>query len=303
MSVNYVGGQKQFNHAEFDASGNPLASQSGRWTASNPVVASIDQTGLATWLGSGEVDILFVVGDFRHAGSIHEVVLAQEPAFLTMTPSTVTVYPGSLARVTVVATDINHNVLDPFTYDSIVSSDPSFDLIDIDGQSFMVLGITIGGGNATIIAGSVSQQVNVDVVASPAGMSQTDADARYRQLSVIIPDSQVSKVATVDHGTLVTGTPTITWAFNARAQSQKLSQNTVTTLTGIPVGEFLYVDLFTGAGGFTHHFTVSGLPALDWDNGNVEPDLTLSSNSRDSFMFYNEGARTVAARTYHNIPE
>lgn len=299
----YVGDEQQFYHHELDPAGGALTSQAGVWGVSNSAVASITSGGLASWLAPGQTDIIYTVDGAQKAGFFNAVVHSAIPAHLTMSPATVHVYPQSLARVTVTATDAALNPIADFAYDSVVTSDSSVaTIVALTPTDFLVLGIATGGCSVTVFAGPISAQINVDVLSvAGGGISQADADARYRLLAVTIPDSQITRATEVDLGDIATDV-TRAWTLASRNIRQRLTGNVVTTLTGIPVGEFFFVTVENG-GAWTHHFAVGGgLPVLVWDNDNDEPVMSVGPDFEDDYLFYNEGSRVKGSRTWLNIP-
>lgn len=307
MSVYYVGFTTQFAHSELDTQGNAIPQQAGRWSVTNPAVAEITSDGLASWLAPGETEVMFTIADYRRSGAIHAVVHSAIPVTLTLAPSTITVYPGSLSLVTVTAHDSLGHLIPDLDLDSVVSSDETAariiqidKLATNDAPQFLVVGIAEGGATVTAVSGPVSAQANVDVLAPLQGISEADADLRYLAIGATIPDSRVTKTPRVDKGD-VSGAVARVWLITQRAQRQRMVGNTVTTISGIPEGEFFFVDVEQDSVGFhTHAFVFSGLPPVEWDD-EIVPTQTENPNTSDSYMFQHVGARLFASRTYFNV--
>lgn len=306
MSTYYVGGQTQFTHTEYDALGATLAPQAGVWHSSNLSVATIDSTGLASWLAAGETELSYVLGDYRRAALFHAVVHPLVPAALSAAPSSVNVYPEGVAQVQITAADSGGHPITDFAIDSVVSSDPTVATAIILGpRSYLALGIALGSAQITVFSGPISAAFTVNVNAPPGGLSLGDADARYRQLGVVIPDSQISKVVAVEHvgsGSGISGTLAIAWTLATRAHHILLSGDLVVTVSALAVGDFTHFDVEQDAtGGHTFTLALSGLPPLVDDNG-VVPTVTVTPSKQDSFLLYNQGARVIFGRTWQNVP-
>lgn len=304
-----VGTHTQFSHSEVDPQGNAIPPQAGSWSVSNPAVASITIDGLASWNAPGQTLVLYVIQAYQKFGALQATVHAASVVSLTASPATVTLYPGSLARITIHAFDVHGNPVLDFDLTSMVSSDYSvadiiqIDRVGLDAPQFLVVGVSPGTCQVTAFVGTASVALNADVlnIGIPTGLSQAEADARYRQLGVVIPDSEVSKVPRVDKPD-ASGAVTYTWLRTERAMHFKLVGDLTATIVGLPVGEFMYFDVDTGAGGHALSFVPGGgLPVIEPDD-NVVPVISQGANLQDSFMLYHEGPRLALSRTWKGIP-
>jgi len=281
--THYVGGSTQFAHSDFDPLGNPLAAQSGTWSVSNPVVASIDQTGLASWLAPGTVDVLFLIMPSRKVGALHEVVQSAIPATLTATPSSITVTPGDVQFVEMTAHDSLAVLITDLVVDSAVSSNDGIaTVLMLTATSFLVLGVAVGSCSITVSAGVATATVAVSVV------------------PILITDAQVTKTPTVALGD-VSGAVPLTWTLASRAKSMRLVGNTISMLGDFPVGEFAHVDVVQDdVGGWAHEFTYTGPALFEWNN-NLAPTQSPGPARQDSYVFYRYSTRVVGSRTWFNI--
>lgn len=295
----YVGGTQQFTHVEQDSDGNILASQPGKWASTNEAVATIDQTGLATWRGAGATELTYVIADYRRAAILHVVVHAAIPATLIASPPTVTLNEGSIAKVTLTATDIDGNPTTDFEIDNVVSSDPTAaEALIIGPQEYLVLGKLPGGCQITVFSGAISAAFNVDVLAL---ITQPEADARYRQLSVIVPASDVAKDIPIEHGDQA-GSLAIAWTRAARAHHVRMIGDLAITLSDLLPHEFAFIDVDQDGFG-AHAFSLAldpALPELSWD-GMITPSESPEPDTRDSYLIHNQGDRTAVIRTWTKL--
>jgi hypothetical protein len=300
-----VGGTQQFYHTEHAVGGGLLPPSAGRWSVSNPAVASITTTGLATWLAAGDTEIVFTIASpgLLRQGMFHAHVEPVAPTTLSADPSTLPALAvGTLSVVTVSARDASNNPLPGFALDSVESGDPSIAVaVQLSATEFAVVAEQVGSVDITASVGGVDVVVPVTTIAGQ--LSQAAADARYRRLGITIPDSEVTKTPRVPLGD-VSGNVPLPWSLATRAVSMRLVGDATVTLSGVPVGEFAHVDIAQGAGGGWHVTWAfdPGLPPFEWDEGNEDPGLTGANDRQDSFMFYNAGPLFIGSKTWEDVP-
>lgn len=304
MSVHYVGTQTTFSHHEFDASNGALPPQLGTWISTNPSVATIDQAGVASWLAAGDTDIVFSIPSMARFATHPVTVHSAIPVSLTATPDTVHLTPNSVERVTVTALDSDGDPIPDLELDSIISTDEAvatiIQLEKVPGQppQFLMLGVAVGGCIITIEAGPSSANVNADVLED---FSQSDADARYRRLSIVVPAGDVQKDQPMIHAPM-SGSFDLHWTPATRAHQFKMNGDLTVHLFDLPQWEYAFLDVMQdGVGGHIFRLVLdAALPPIAWDTS-IEPDETPDLNTRDSYMVYREIARTLAARTWQKV--
>jgi hypothetical protein len=305
MSVYYVGQTTQFYHHELDASGGALPQNAGRWRSSNTAVATIDAaTGLASWVAPGETIIEYVLSDYRRAGFKLATVQSAIPAILDALPSSISVFAGSVQLVSVTAFDSGFDAIADFALDSATSDDDSIaTVVPIGDSQFFVVGVAEGACHIDLAAGPATLSLDVDVTVN--NITQAQADARYRRLSVLINSSEIFRVPRVTLSD-ASGAQAVAWTRSASAVAFKLAGDTVTTVSDLPVDEFLFMDIYQDDVVGHHAWSLladPSLPPLRWDNNDTPPDLTLAgARTMNSVMLYNDGINVVASPTWRDVP-
>jgi outer membrane protein OmpA-like peptidoglycan-associated protein len=101
-----IGQTQQFTATAQDANLNPIANPSVTWSSSDPAVASVNASGLATAVNNGTARITAATSNDRTAVATLNVV--QMPASLAVTPSTATISTaGGTIQFTAQAMDAN----------------------------------------------------------------------------------------------------------------------------------------------------------------------------------------------------
>lgn len=213
-----VGGQLQLTSVTLGESGDILSGRSVFWQSSNPIVASIDNTGLLTGLSAGTTTIS-ATSENRSA-SVGVSVLPVPVATVQITPATDTVVVGQTTQLTAVPRD---SIGTPLT-DRPVLWGSSNSAIATVSASGLVVGAK--AGTVTISASSESQSgaSRIVVLARPVG-------------SVIVSPSQIvltegasiklTVLLTDDDGTLLTGRP-VTYQSGNTSIARVTADGTVT---------------------------------------------------------------------------
>ena len=203
-----------------DANGHAVGGAEFMWTSGDTAVATVDATGLATSVGSGEAEI--TASSSGVAGRASLTVVAPVPTAVAVTPDTLVLTTlGQTAQLAAEVRDQIGRVMEGTTV-SWSSSDTTVATVDASG-----LATTAGNGTATITAASgsasdsavvtVVQRVSA-VVVSPAtdtlvvgdtlrlAAAATDANGHPVAEATFAWASGDTLVAAVDDAGLVTGT-------------------------------------------------------------------------------------------------
>lgn len=301
----YAGGSAQFYHHEFDGIGGALSPIPGRWRSSNLAVATIgEMTGLANWIAPGDAVLEFVASDYRRAGFKAVTVHSAQPVALDASPPSVDVFAGAVQLVTITGIDALSDLIADLEIDSVTSSNDAIAVaVPINGFQFFVVGMAAGAVTITVVAGAVTLPIATTVAVN--NITQAQADARYRLLSVLINDSEIFRVPRVDLGHK-SGAFALAWTRASRSVAFTLDGDTTTTVSALPFDEFMFMDTYQDATVGHHAWALAvdgALPPLRWDNDDEPPDITDSEpGDRNSFMLYNDGINVVASRTYLDVP-
>src|SRR5213592_2889259 len=186
-SVNLL---QQYGAVALDGNGRPVAGQTFTWSSSDPAIATVDATGLATGLAPGSVTITATA-----AGVVGTATLsvAQVITSVVVTPASATLDALGLAQpFTAIAQDANGNVIlgRSFTWSAapagVATMDPVTGIATALANGITTITATTGGvsGTATL---SVAQIVK-SVVVSPASAT-LDAFGLTQQFSAVAQDA------------------------------------------------------------------------------------------------------------------
>src|SRR5207249_4013145 len=166
-SVNLL---QQYGAVALDGNGRPVAGQTFTWSSSDPAIATVDATGLATGLAPGSVTITATA-----AGVVGTATLsvAQVITSVVVTPASATLDALGLAQpFSAVAQDANGNVVPGQTFAwsaspaGVVAIDPVTGLATAVANGVATISATMAGVSGTAVL-SVVQAVG-SVVVSPA---------------------------------------------------------------------------------------------------------------------------------------
>ncbi|PYO65903.1 MAG: hypothetical protein DMD69_15945 [Gemmatimonadetes bacterium] len=181
---------QQYGAVALDGNGRPVAGQTFTWSSSDPAIATVDATGLATGLAPGSVTITATA-----AGVVGTATLsvAQVITSVVVTPASATLDALGLAQpFTAIAQDANGNVIlgRSFTWSAapagVATIDPVTGIATALANGITTITATTGGvsGTATL---SVAQIVK-SVVVSPASAT-LDAFGLTQQFSAVAQDA------------------------------------------------------------------------------------------------------------------
>ena len=204
----------------FDANGHPVAGVEFTWESGDTAVAVVDDAGLVTGTGAGEVEI--AAAALGVAGRVSLTVVAPVPTTVAVTPDTLAFAAlGDTARLTAEVRDQIGRVMEGVTV-SWSSSDTTAAEVDASG-----LVTAAGSGTATITAaaGSASGSATVTVAqavsavaVAPAAVTLVEGDTLRLTAEAFDAnghpvagveftwESGDTAVAVVDDAGLVTGT-------------------------------------------------------------------------------------------------
>ncbi|HXY15144.1 MAG TPA: Ig-like domain-containing protein [Terriglobales bacterium] len=169
-------GSQQFAATGIDQYGNPMSGITFSFTSSNPNVASINPSGLATGAGGPVGGTALITASSQGISASTNLTTTRPTAILTsisVTPSTATVQSGSSTSFSVTGFDQFGLPMSGLTF-SWVSSDPTVatvNAINSEGQNRAIAtGVAQGGGAVTLTAsvqGLTSTPVQLTVTPAP----------------------------------------------------------------------------------------------------------------------------------------
>lgn len=153
-----LGQQAQLEAAVVFATGDPVPGADLQWSSSNPEVVQVSPGGVATAQSEGQAQVLAEFGSF--SGSV-AVEVRQAVASVVVSPSSVSVAPGSTIQLDVDLADSRGHPISPTDRNvAWSSSDP--DVATVDGQG-VVEGVSDGEATITAtvegVSGSASAMV------------------------------------------------------------------------------------------------------------------------------------------------
>ena len=194
---------QQYSAVALDGNGRPVAGQTFTWSSSDPAIATVDATGLATGLTPGSVTITATTAGVAGTATLS---VAQVVTSVAVTPASATLDALGLAQqFSAIAKDANGAVIlgRSFTWSAspagVATIDPVTGLATALANGVTTITATTGGvsGTATL---SVAQIVK-SVVVTPASAT-LDALGLTQQFSAVAQDA---------NGNVVPG-QTFTWS-------------------------------------------------------------------------------------------
>jgi len=195
--------QQQYSAVALDGNGRPVAGQTFTWSSSDPAIATVDATGLATGLTPGSVTITATTAGVAGTATLS---VAQVVTSVAVTPASASLDALGLAQqFNAIAQDASGNVIlgRSFTWSAspagVATIDPVTGLATALANGVTTITATTGGvsGTATL---SVAQIVK-SVVVTPASAT-LDALGLTQQFSAVAQDA---------NGNVVPG-QTFTWS-------------------------------------------------------------------------------------------
>jgi uncharacterized protein YjdB len=157
VTLHALGATRQFVALAFDASGRQVPGVQFTWASSNPAVASIDGSGVATAQGPGNVTIVASAGPLRGDASL---VVRQTVHSIVVNPPSAQLARGDNTTFTATAFDENGHVI-PGTVFGWSTTNPVVATVDGTGT------VTGVGGGSTLVratAGGLTGASTLSVV-------------------------------------------------------------------------------------------------------------------------------------------
>lgn len=192
-----IGGTTQVNATLRDAAGSVLTERAISWTTSNAATATVSTTGLVAAVSPGTVTI--TAASEGKAGSITLTILAAAPAFVTVSPATITLTPGQSTSFTATVRDAAQNVL---TNQAVTWSSSNPTIAAANPQSGQVTAVSAGTAAITATSSGRSGVATVIVSAIPVASVTLNAAS----LSLVAGDVRVLIATARDAaGNILTG--------------------------------------------------------------------------------------------------
>ncbi len=230
-----------------DTNGHVVEGAEFTWTSGDTAVATVDTTGLATSVGSGEAEI--TASSSGVAGRASLTVVAPVPTAVAVTPDTLALTTlGQTAQLAAEVRDQIGRVMEGATV-SWSSSDTTVATVDASG-----LATTAGNGTATITAasGSASDSAVVTVAQQVSGIAVSPATH-----TLVVGDTlRLAAAATDANGQPVAGT-TFVWASGDTAVA---TVDDAGFVTGVGAGEVEITAAAVGVAGAAQLAIVAPAP-------------------------------------------
>ncbi|MGQ0766747.1 MAG: beta strand repeat-containing protein [Gemmatimonadota bacterium] len=156
-----VGSTARFAVSSFDAQGNPLQGRVPSWVTGAPTVATVDQQGVVTGVGTGTALIIATVEGVRETATV--TVTPVTAAAVTVAPSTASMVQGRTTTLAAIVTDAGGTVIPGRTV-TWSSSDPTIATVDPAG---LVTGIGVGSVSVSARADGATGTAAVQVSPVP----------------------------------------------------------------------------------------------------------------------------------------
>ena len=277
-----VGGTAQYTATLRDASGNILTGQLVTWASTDPAVATVNQSGLATAVAAGAATISATSGGATGTATLS---VTAPVASVVVTPSAVSQNAGATQQLVATLRDGSGNVL---TGRTVVwtSSAPAVATVNASGLETAVAAGTATitatsegkSGTATATVTSVTAPV-ASVVVTPSAMSQNAGATQ--QLVATLRDGS---------GNVLTGR-TVVWTSSAPAVA---TVNASGLETAVAAGTATITATSEGKGG-TATVTVTGGTTNPGAVTNLSVVGTTSNSITLSFAEVNDGSGQPAS--------
>jgi uncharacterized protein YjdB len=220
-----VGQTQQFVATATDADGNPIPEVTFTWVSSNPVVASITSSGLATGHLVASTTITATNGTVSSNASTLTVT-PSNLASITLTPPAPSIQVGQTQQFVATARDANGTLIPGVTF-TWTSSNQGFATISNSG---LATGVSAGSTAITATSGTVSSNPSSILTVTPS----TVASITVTPPAPSIPAGQTQPfVATAKdiNGTPIPGV-SFTWTSSNQAVASIISTGLATGLSG-----------------------------------------------------------------------
>ena len=159
-----AGGNQQFSAAALDQNGAPIAAALS-WSSTNPGIASVNASGLATAVSAGSVTITASSGGVSGTASFTVTTVVPTPVLtsINVTPATASINAAATQQLTANALDQNGAAMNPQPVITWTSSNTAIASVDATG---LVTGVSAGGPVIiTATSGAVSGTASITVTA------------------------------------------------------------------------------------------------------------------------------------------
>jgi uncharacterized protein YjdB len=285
------------------------------WTSSDPLVATVNSSGLATALATGTITITAASGNTT--GSTTVTVTPATLSFISVTPVNPSVPAGVVGQFTASGTYSDGTSHDLTTLATWASSNPSVATVNSSGlATALAAGTTSIAATLGSISGSTTLTVNPATLSSisvtpvnpgiPAGntvqaaASGTYSDGTSRDITPQVTwNSSDTSVATVNSSGLATavaaGSATIT------ATSGSISGNTTLTVTAAILSSLAVAPATASiVVGTTQPFTAAGTYS-DGSTQNITTQVTWTSSGTGTATITSSGLATALAAGFATI--
>ena len=294
-----VGQTQQFVATATDADGNPIPEVTFTWVSSNPAIASITSSGLATGHLVASTTITATNGTVSSNASTLTVT-PLNLASITLTPPAPSIQVGQTQQFVATARDANGNLIPGVTF-TWTSSNQGFATISNSG---LATGVSAGSTAITATSGTVSSNPSSILTVTPS----TVASITVTPPAPSIPAGQTQPfVATAKdiNGTPIPGV-SFTWTSSNQAVASIISTGLATGLSGgtttitatsgtVSSNPSSILTVTTGGGGgrfYTTQFPLTENPiseggnwingqvvGLDWKNARTTPGLAFGTQT------------------------
>ena len=222
-ATTYVGSTQQFIVTAYDQYGNIFSGVAFSWLSSDPTIATVSTTGLATGIAAGSVKITATTGSFVATATLQ--VNAVTLTSIALTPATATVQVNGTQTLVATGT-YNNGTKAVLTNSSLTwaSSNPAY----ITVANGVATGVAVGSSNITAsLSGIIS---SASVISVPAPFALTTITVAPATASILVNGTQQFTATALDqYGKPITGT---VFAFS----SSNASVATIDIASGLATG-------------------------------------------------------------------
>ncbi len=218
-----AGSTQQFSAVVKDAQGNVLGGRVVSWLSGAPAVATIDQTGRATAIGTGSAIIIATSEGQQATGTL--TVTAATVSSVRVTPANNTLQVGQTQQLSAVVSDGSGNPL-PGKVPTWASSATTVATVSSSG-----LVTAVGAGTATITATSDGVDGTASVLVAPVPVGSVNVTPSNASLPVGGTLTLQVALADATGNTLPTTGRVITYTSNAATIASVSTAGVVTALS------------------------------------------------------------------------
>jgi uncharacterized protein YjdB len=313
------GATQQYAAVAFDAFHQPVASATISWGTSNPSVATVNASGLATGLAPG--DAMIIASSEGKTGTAQLHVVPPPVASVEVTPSSASILVGATQQFTGVAFDASHQP-NPYATISWSSSNASIATVNASG-----LATGVAPGDVTITASAegktATAQLHVEspnhppsaavngpfngLEASPVSMSgaaSTDPDAgEVLTYAWNFGDGHTGTGANVSHTYPQDGvynvqlTVTDSYGLTSSATAKATIGNVAPYIGAFAGAMLLPGETYSSNGSFTDPGADTWNATVDYGDGSGASAVALSGKTFSlSHVYASAGTYTVTVR-------